>query len=73
MSFFFMLQEFSLPLIYKLFQQPHTNIKKLAVDVIENLVIRCKEENVQELFRNSGGLQEMLGLLEVNRLVRFKT
>ncbi|XP_033208166.1 armadillo repeat-containing protein 3 isoform X2 [Belonocnema kinseyi] len=56
--------EFNLILIYKLFHEPFAIIQKLAIEAIESLVMKCKDEKVQELFRNSGGLDEMLKILE---------
>lgn len=51
--------------IYELLQMPDLIIKKLACEFIENLVTKCKDENLQEIFRKSGGLQEVLNILEV--------
>lgn len=54
--------------IYKLLQEADLIIQKSTFDFIESLVTRCKDEKIQEIFRNSGGLQTMLNIIEVIRL-----
>ncbi|XP_024937050.1 armadillo repeat-containing protein 3 isoform X1 [Cephus cinctus] len=55
---------FSFPLIYKLLAEPYPVIQKIALDVLENLVSRNKDDQLQENFQSTGGLQALLNILD---------
>ncbi|XP_068991506.1 armadillo repeat-containing protein 3 [Neodiprion pinetum] len=57
-------KDFSFPLIYELLKQPYPVIQLLALDVINLLVARNKDENIQELFRICRGPQALLDILD---------
>ncbi|KAJ8687077.1 hypothetical protein QAD02_022871 [Eretmocerus hayati] len=57
-------KDFSLNSIYELLTQPYPIIQQLALDVIKRLVMYNGEEDVQESFRNSGGVQNLLDMLD---------
>lgn len=58
-------QDFSFKLIYDLFLQPYPIIQQLALDVIELLAMHNKDENLQELFRQSGGVKYLIDIMDV--------
>ncbi|XP_046742406.1 armadillo repeat-containing protein 3 [Diprion similis] len=57
-------KDFSFPRIFELLKQPYPVIQLLALDVINLLVARNKDENIQELFRASRGPQALLEIID---------
>ncbi|XP_023290284.1 armadillo repeat-containing protein 3 [Orussus abietinus] len=57
-------KNFNFSLIYELYEQPYPITQSLALGVVEALVARCKDENIQEQFRATGGLQALLNILD---------
>ncbi|KAK2588513.1 hypothetical protein KPH14_001089 [Odynerus spinipes] len=56
--------DFSLPLIYKLFEEPYPEIQRLALSVVGNLLARNKDEHMQNLFRETKGLEALFNFLD---------
>lgn len=58
-------QNFDLNLVYNLFDSPYPEIQSLAMNVVADLVSRSKDDRLQNLFRESNGLQALLKFLDV--------
>ena len=58
-------QNFDLNLVYNLFDSPYPEIQSLAMYVVADLVSRNKDDRLQDLFRESNGLQALLKFLDV--------
>ncbi|XP_046833129.1 armadillo repeat-containing protein 3-like [Vespa crabro] len=63
-------ENFSFPLIYRLFQEPYPEIQNIALNVIGELLARNKDEYIQNLFRQTKGLDALLNFLDVRNLCR---
>ncbi|KAK1124878.1 hypothetical protein K0M31_006229 [Melipona bicolor] len=58
-------QSFDLQLVYELFDSPYTEIQKLALDVVADLVRRNKDDRLHDRFRRTNGLGALLKFLDV--------
>ena len=58
-------QSFDLQLVYELFDSPYTEIQKLALDVVADLVRRNKDDRLHDRFRRTNGLEALLKFLDV--------
>lgn len=61
-------QDFNLEQVYELFNSPYSEIQKLALDVVTDLVRRNKDEQLQEHFRRTKCLEALLKFLDVKIL-----
>ncbi|KAF3429113.1 hypothetical protein E2986_01297 [Frieseomelitta varia] len=57
-------QSFDLQLVYDLFDSPYTEIQKLALDVVADLVRRNKDDRLHDRFRRTNGLGALLKFLD---------
>ncbi|XP_076670799.1 armadillo repeat-containing protein 3 [Andrena cerasifolii] len=57
-------QNFNFNLVYNLFDSPYPEIQSLAMNVVADLVSRSKDDRLQNLFRESNGLQALLKFLD---------
>ena len=51
--------------MYELFDSPYTEIQKLALDVVADLVRRNKDDRLHDRFRRTNGLGALLKFLDV--------
>ena len=58
-------QGFSFVPYYRLLEEPYPVIQRLALSVIRTLITRRKDDKIQQIFRNSGGLTVLLDMLQV--------
>lgn len=61
-------QDFNLEQVYELFNSPYSEIQTLALDVVTDLVRRNQDEQLQEHFRRTKGLEALLKFLDVKIL-----
>ncbi|KOX79073.1 Armadillo repeat-containing protein 3, partial [Melipona quadrifasciata] len=57
-------KSFDLQLVYELFDSPYTEIQKLALDVVADLVHRNKDDRLHDRFRRTNGLGALLKFLD---------
>lgn len=57
-------KEFNLTRIYELFNSPYPEIQRLALNVVRDLVTCSKIDRLQDLFRQTKGLQALLKFLD---------
>ncbi|XP_043529337.1 armadillo repeat-containing protein 3 [Frieseomelitta varia] len=57
-------KSFDLQLVYDLFDSPYTEIQKLALDVVADLVRRNKDDRLHDRFRRTNGLGALLKFLD---------
>lgn len=58
-------QSFDLQLVYELFDSPYTEIQKLALNVVADLMRRNKDDRLHDRFRRTNGLGALLKFLDV--------
>ncbi|XP_033345659.1 armadillo repeat-containing protein 3 [Bombus vosnesenskii] len=57
-------KNFNMELVYELFNSPYTEIQKLALDVVTDLVRRNKDDYLHDHFRRTNGLEVLLKFLD---------
>ncbi|XP_066595672.1 armadillo repeat-containing protein 3 [Prorops nasuta] len=56
-------QAFNIAMIYELLREPYAEIQRIALAVIRLLVSRNKDEHIQEMFRQSRGIEQLFEFL----------